>query len=867
MMCLNEYVCQTRLRISVFSFLTLLLLFVTGQSTQAQTPGDFQQRLFEDEDGQHKYSVFLPRKYSPAKKWPVILFLHGAGERGTDGRKHLNTGLGSYVQENKSTFPFVVVFPQCSDKKVPILSAWAANSENGERAWKILQEVERNFSIDPERRILTGWSMGGYGVWDWVRNVPDRFAAFVPLSGGGDSEQISGSKQARVWAFHGRKDALVPVSRSREMVEAMKASGGKPRYSEFANAGHDVWKVVYADEDLYKWMRNPVNDGHEFRDLMVRPGATPVTRVDENTPFITDTEISSAVHLRLGNEMLKALSYSIPARVPRNLLRGSIPNISDYTTAEGRSFSVYFTNITYSGKIRRGLVQATSQNNVLLQLGLEDINLLIGTTHVRGKRRSATAGAINVRIGHNRPVWLNIRVEPYVKNRQIRLRWISSGFSISRDNFSVSWPAGVSTRGLGMTRERVSRGLVTGLYNSRGRIENEVISVVPTIIRKLEENLQTQDVTTLVQDFWPLPVYRPRLKVWPEKIVTDENGISLALGLSAAAIDPSRAPEKPYQYQLPMPELTEFSDESKLEVAVGANILEPLSAMLVRSDVARVHVHDIPEGAFARFALREELSKAIPELKRFGSDIEIWSELVLTEPLRVTTPPGSDDTNETASRMRFVIPRAVISLAIRPQEKEDAPWQHFAELEATLTQDVRVDLEDDEGAKRRFRMSWSGEPEIETNVRFAPDFDAESRKTNRKEIDRLFRESWTAWTRTGALAETTVGHVDFGTSRLMLEKIHWNDPAFRLGFEVPSTVIRNRTDKIVAYKIKGPNSIFGGPYKLGPGEEHEFEVPYTMTYRGLTATPRRQYQLAPASEFEFRVGRKSGRPELYNASP
>src|SRR5207302_8590408 len=124
--------------------------------------------------------------YTPAKKWPVILFLHGAGERGNDGVLPTQVGLGPLVRLREANFPFVVVSPQCEDVRGRVRKGWSLDTADGQRALETLEQVEKEFSVDPKREILTGWSMGGYGTWEMAAAFPERWHSVVPLSGGGD---------------------------------------------------------------------------------------------------------------------------------------------------------------------------------------------------------------------------------------------------------------------------------------------------------------------------------------------------------------------------------------------------------------------------------------------------------------------------------------------------------------------------------------------------------------------------------------------------------------------------------------------------------------------------------------------------------
>ncbi len=488
--------------ILTLSFAMMALLGIVpstaaGQNTDAR---GFVDRVYRDAAGEHKYVVFVPDNYSSAKKWPVILFLHGAGERGSDGRLQTTVGLGPYVKARRTTFPFLVVFPQSENMKGRLLTGWSSDSPDGKRAVAILDEVEKHFSVDTSREILTGWSKGGYGAWSLAAATPERWAAVVPLAGGGDPKWAASLKDVPVWAFHGGNDTAVLPNESRRMIAAIQSAGGNPRYSEVANIGHEIWQVAYDNDDLYAWMLKP-SDASQFDiPLHVKPGRRQAiaTAVEADAPFVPAVIVPQAVYVRLGNEMLETLADSIPKIAPRDVLTGRIDDYADYTTAEGRTFRVDFTGIRYDGQLTRARVQAKQKDRLNIQLGLENATITIGTTYVTGRKHSATAGSINVVIGHRRPVWLSMDVTPVVERRKLRLKLVSTEFSIPDDNWYVTSPAGVSTHGFGMTRKKVSNGLVSGLYGSKARIESEVKALVPSLIRELEGHLELANVNKLV---------------------------------------------------------------------------------------------------------------------------------------------------------------------------------------------------------------------------------------------------------------------------------------------------------------------------------------------------------------------------------
>ena len=213
----------------------------------------------------YKYQVFVPDNWTSKKKWPVILFLHGAGERGDDGLVQTEVGIGKALRVDRTRFPAVIVIPQCRKE------IWWAQSPMDDLAMKTLDAVTLEFHGDPQRTYLTGLSMGGYGTWHLAGKYPGRFAAIVPICGGILMPQISREQppddtqpytdaankignKTPVWIFHGGADDTVPVRESQRMAAAMKALGGEVRYTEYPGVGHNSWDNAYAEPDLMTWM-------------------------------------------------------------------------------------------------------------------------------------------------------------------------------------------------------------------------------------------------------------------------------------------------------------------------------------------------------------------------------------------------------------------------------------------------------------------------------------------------------------------------------------------------------------------------------------------------------------------------------------
>ncbi len=192
-----------------------------------------------------RYLLFLPEGYGEKQyRWPMILFLHGAGERGSYLKKVKIHGPPKIV-ENRKDFPFIVVSPQC-----PPGDRWTKKTEV---LIHLLDDIVARYDVDTERIYLTGLSMGGYGTWSLASEYPERFAAIVPICGGGRRFMAMMLKDVPVWAFHGAKDNVVPVKESEEMVNAVNARGGNARLTVYPNAGHDSWTATYDNQELYDW--------------------------------------------------------------------------------------------------------------------------------------------------------------------------------------------------------------------------------------------------------------------------------------------------------------------------------------------------------------------------------------------------------------------------------------------------------------------------------------------------------------------------------------------------------------------------------------------------------------------------------------
>lgn len=189
------------------------------------------------------YLLYLPKDYGQKNSWPLVLFLHGAGERGDNLELVQKHGLPKLIAEGKE-FPFLVVSPQCPKDR------WWQPQE----LTALLDEIVEKYKVDQDRVYVTGLSMGGFGTWNLAVSTPERFAAIVPICGGGDPIWARRLDHVPVWVFHGAKDPVVPLERSEKMVEAIKKAKGNVKLTVYPEAGHDSWTETYANPELYQWL-------------------------------------------------------------------------------------------------------------------------------------------------------------------------------------------------------------------------------------------------------------------------------------------------------------------------------------------------------------------------------------------------------------------------------------------------------------------------------------------------------------------------------------------------------------------------------------------------------------------------------------
>lgn len=248
----------------------LFFLLLLPIMTLAEDLNSYQKKEFVQNGDTLKYRIHYPKNYKLGKKYPVITYLHGSGERGSDNETPITIGGEFFISKRNSSFEYITIFPQCpynqswrhlvenpdSTKLAEFDISYVANPERPlEMVKALLDELQKNKIADPNRMYIGGSSMGGFGTFDMIERYPDYFAAAFPICGGGDvSKAVAFANKVSVWLFHGAEDNVVYPQRSREYYERLKELGSDVSYNEYAGVGHNSWDNVFKNESLIPWL-------------------------------------------------------------------------------------------------------------------------------------------------------------------------------------------------------------------------------------------------------------------------------------------------------------------------------------------------------------------------------------------------------------------------------------------------------------------------------------------------------------------------------------------------------------------------------------------------------------------------------------
>jgi predicted peptidase len=221
---------------SKYLFFLITLISLTSLSYAQQTAEQYVERT--------NYLLYLPEGYAKdtITRWPLLIFLHGAGETGSDLEKVKLHGPPRRIADGHQ-YPFIVISPQAAQY------GW-----NSELLIKVLKNFMEKYRVDEDRVYLTGLSMGGYGTWNTAITYPEYFAAIIPICGGGYPEGVERLKNMPVWCFHGAKDNVVPISQSEKMMTPLQAINPNAKFTVYPEADHDSWTETYNNQEIYDWL-------------------------------------------------------------------------------------------------------------------------------------------------------------------------------------------------------------------------------------------------------------------------------------------------------------------------------------------------------------------------------------------------------------------------------------------------------------------------------------------------------------------------------------------------------------------------------------------------------------------------------------
>ncbi len=235
-----------KLKLLTVAFLSVTIFSACSADLTKDDNARLQPKKMESKFQQNvsiNYLLYLPKNYNTGEKFPFMLFLHGAGERGNDLEMLKKHGPPRLIAEGKD-FPFIIVSPQC-----PPGIRWKTNT-----LIALIDEIIKNYNVDEDRIYVTGLSMGGYGTWKLANEIPERLAAVIPICGWGDPWTICEIGDLPVWAFHGEKDNVVPVQRSKDLVDALKRCNANVNFTIYPDAEHDSWTKTYDNPQIYEWL-------------------------------------------------------------------------------------------------------------------------------------------------------------------------------------------------------------------------------------------------------------------------------------------------------------------------------------------------------------------------------------------------------------------------------------------------------------------------------------------------------------------------------------------------------------------------------------------------------------------------------------
>lgn len=778
---------RLRLRQQVTFFFLLICWSFSAPCVFAEydLPAGFVRETYTDATGEHRYTVFLPEHYSPETRWPVVLFLHGAGQKGTDGIRPLAEGLATALIADPEA-PFVAVFPQCENIHGRHLTCWSATSVDSKRALQILAAVEEKYSIDSSRRTLCGWSMGGYGVLNLATATPNLWRGVLAISGGrldeSESLQALAESHVPVWLIHGELDKLVPYERSTEFVTALNAAGGNGIELKVPSVGHDVWRYAFADPRVLNWLTQP--DASLARSISA---LEPVDPLPEVSAFYIENEthldkIPDTVALRLGNDSLEVISRGILDVIPQSALHGKLPDIKKSFSAGDLDVNIELTDVQFSGSVSDCQLKAISGGRFETVFGLAPLKLTFGGSRLSLGEDQARTGRFMIELGHRRPIQLILELQPTVTEDGLTLIPLRQQFTIDDDNWHIEPPKEIEVSSDEFQKDHVVTGLVGGLYLRKTEIEEAIKGVVPALLDVVQNELRSRDAPRLARLLWPLPALVPVLSLAPSQVKTDPDGLSLAFNMQIRVnnddLSAAENPISPISSRLTVDRLPQTRH---LDFQLLLDSITALGKVAVEDNLAFLNVLDIQDPRFDRLVLPEVVSEIFPDLKQ--TEDATWDVgLQLLDPFQVRDIGQAEDADEAL--IQLVFPRTAFIAVHQPSGKEHR-------IEFSLSQSLRINIVYEQGLARFVNMTWLQDPHLEVLEH------SFNNNVNSAAFRDQFLAAWSGWIKENSGGLKEIPRLRFGTAALVLESFSIQNGIvdLRFGETLEAEVEQTSTDQ------------------------------------------------------------------------
>jgi pimeloyl-ACP methyl ester carboxylesterase len=829
--------------------LVVACLATVASTADAQmATGRFVDRVYRDQLGEHKYVVFEPAGYTPARKWPTILYLHGASGRGKDGRSQLVVGMGPAVKHRAATLPFLVVFPQCENLNTRLLGGWHEEPTELDRALKVLQAVEQDYAVDRQHEVLVGTSMGGFGVWSLAARDPKRWRAIAPISGGGTDEMVPALAKVPVWTFHAEDDVLVPPTVSTGLVDGIRRAGGRAWVSLLPSGGHNISRAVLSRDEVFEWLLHPEKTPNTAIDW-TEPRELP--NLTHEMPFVPGADVSRAVQVHLGRDLLDSWAALMPELVPADALSGWKAGTTESTQAGPFTFNVSISGVHYSGTLERAWMEPLPGNQLRLQLGLRNLQMTIPSTHIRGFMMRANAGPMTVYIGYHSPVWLTADVAPVVENRRLRMNLIGVDFRIPPDNWSISRP-NVQVRGLRFMRDRISNELVEGVAGKQYMIEAEIRNAVPTMLAQMERQLAEYQERVVAFHNWPMPLWMPRFKFYPESIAITDRGVDIQLGAIVAALGQRPAAGSPLLRVPSDSTIRKVSQPAGMEFAVSSRLISAWSELMVTGDIARFHVFDLSSPRIQELGGRDFWETVLPSVRSLPADTAVETTFALAQPLKLhgyesgTVPPSPS--GHVKSDLTVEVPQMQLRLAVR--EPGQSKFRTYAEFDLVIRQSYHLEIKAPSFVRRELHHWLIPADAPSVKIRALPNGTAPADV----DVERLAAQFGRGWVESFNPEHRSVPLQDTAFAKLPLRwsQIGWDGAQLVARWDRPGIRIINATQSPAVYDVRGMTTTWTTALRLPPGGSHEFRPLTAMAWKPAGTPGEGQYRIGLGEEIEIR---------------